>query len=108
MSTGIHELTDAEIAGYMNWRGPGAYTQHSMRRVKAAVAEAVRREREACAALCDEMHEHYSAYKDTALLNGDVELSNAASGEPRACEFLAKTIRARSTAQSVDSPPLSL
>ncbi|UCV00277.1 hypothetical protein [Acidovorax radicis] len=54
------------------------------------------KEREACAQVCDEMRSHYSDYKDTALLNGDVELSNAASGEPRACEFLAKAMRARS------------
>ena len=52
-------------------------------------------EREECAKLCDEMRDHWSDYKDTALLNGDVALSNAASGEPRAAEFLAKAIRAR-------------
>ena len=50
-------------------------------------------EREACAKLCDEMQEHYASLKDAALLNGDVELSNASSGEPRACEYLAGTIR---------------
>lgn len=58
--------------------------------------EAVRQEREACLTICAELHEHYSGYKDTALLNGDVELSNAASGEPRACEAIAAAIRARS------------
>ena len=52
-------------------------------------------EREACATICDEMREFYNAYKDTALLNGDIDLSNAASGEPRACEYLASAIRAR-------------
>lgn len=52
-------------------------------------------EREACAKVCEEMHDHYSALKDTALLNGDVDLSNASSGEPRACEFLATAIRQR-------------
>ena len=57
--------------------------------------QAIEAEREACAQVCDEMHEHYSALKDTALLNGDVDLSNASSGEPRACEFLAAAIRAR-------------
>lgn len=40
-------MTEAEIAGYMGWRGPGAYTQHQMRKVKTVVAEALRREREA-------------------------------------------------------------
>lgn len=46
-------LTDAEIAGYMGWRGPGAYTEHKMRKVKAAIAEAVARECEAKPALLD-------------------------------------------------------
>lgn len=36
-------MTDAEIAGYMNWRGPGAYTAHAMKRVRAAITEAERR-----------------------------------------------------------------
>ena len=40
-------MTEAEIAGYMGWRGPGAYTQHQMKKIKAIVAEAQRREREA-------------------------------------------------------------
>ena len=40
-------LTDAEIAGMMNWKGPGAYTTGAMRKVKAIVEEAARRERAA-------------------------------------------------------------
>jgi hypothetical protein len=47
-------LTEAEIAGYMNWRGPGAYTAATMKRVQAAIAEAVRREREAILDAIDE------------------------------------------------------
>lgn len=42
-------MTEAEIAGYMGWRGPGAYTQHQMRKIKEIVEEVQRREREACA-----------------------------------------------------------
>lgn len=38
-------ITDAEIAGIMNWRGPGAYTAGAMRKVRALVNEVVRRER---------------------------------------------------------------
>lgn len=45
-------LTSAEIAGFMTWRGPGAYTVHAERRIRKLVAEAVRRERAACVALC--------------------------------------------------------
>ena len=52
-------LSGAEIAGFMNWRGPGAYTAHAGRRVVRLIAEAVRREREACAQVCeDDDHEH--------------------------------------------------
>jgi hypothetical protein len=52
-------------------------------------------EREQCAKVCDELGEYWAGYKDTALLNGDIALSNAASGEPRAAEAIAKAIRAR-------------
>jgi len=50
-------LSGAEIAGFMNWRGPGAYTAHAERRVVRLIAEAVKREREACAKVCEGMHE---------------------------------------------------
>ena len=46
-------LSGGEIAGFMNWRGPGAYTAHAERRVVRLIAEAVRREREACAKVCE-------------------------------------------------------
>ena len=46
-------MTDAEIAGYMGWRGPGAYTQHTLRKIREIVGEAQRREREACALLLE-------------------------------------------------------
>jgi hypothetical protein len=43
----VSVLSDAEIAGMMNWKGPGAYTAGAMRKVKAIAEEAARREREA-------------------------------------------------------------
>jgi hypothetical protein len=49
---------------------------------------------ELAAQLCDEYGDLAAAEKDSALLVGKVELSNAMSGEPRAAEFLAKAIRA--------------
>lgn len=58
---------------------------------------------EEAARICDEMEQHYSDYKDTALLNGDVDLSNAASGEPRACRFIAERIRALKSTSSAAS-----
>lgn len=72
--------------------------QAEIAQLQARVAEleaALAAEREACASICDEMAEHWSAYKDSALLNGDVELSNTASGEPRAAAALASLIRGR-------------
>jgi hypothetical protein len=54
-------------------------------------------ERDRCLAICAEMEQHWSDYKDTALLNGDVDLSNAASGEPRAARAIADLIRKEPT-----------
>lgn len=46
-------LSTSEIAGFMNWRGPGAYTIHAEHRLIDLIAAAVKREREACAKVCD-------------------------------------------------------
>jgi hypothetical protein len=92
-------MTDAEIAGIMGWRGPGAYTEASLRKIKRIIERVRADEREACAMICDELEQHWSDYKDTALLNGDVELSNAASGEPRAARSIAAAIRNRAASQ---------
>ena len=61
----------------------------------ARMMTSAEREREACAAICDELESFWSAEKDVALLNGDVALSNASSGEPRAARAIAQAIRAR-------------
>lgn len=86
------DLTDPDLGEWMIDYG---YSKEAIKKFAALVAAA---EREACAKVCEEMHDHYSALKDTALLNGDVDLSNASSGEPRACEFLAAAIRQRGAA----------
>lgn len=52
-------------------------------------------ERQAIADLCDELEHHWSDYKDAALLNDDVALSNAASGEPRAARAIKEAVLAR-------------
>ena len=52
-------------------------------------------ERQAVADICDELEQHWSEYKDAALLNGDVGLSNAASGEPRAARAIKAAVLAR-------------
>jgi len=38
-------ITDAEIAGYMGWRGPGAYTEASLRKIRQIVDHVLRAER---------------------------------------------------------------
>ena len=61
--------------------------------VRGLMLAATALERKATLAIIAELREHFSDYKDTALLNGDVDLSNAASGEPRACDAIAAAIR---------------
>ena len=39
-------ITDAEISGYMGWRGPGAYTAHKLRKIRQIIAEAEKRTKE--------------------------------------------------------------
>lgn len=50
-------ISEAEIAGFMNWRGPGAYSQGPMNRIKKIVQEVAKRaavaEREECAKVCE-------------------------------------------------------
>lgn len=48
-------MTEAEIAGYMGWRGPGAYTDHLMRRIRVLVVEVQKRERRAVLDTVDEL-----------------------------------------------------
>lgn len=59
-----------------------------------------KKEREALKSICEELEQHYSDYAVTALLNGDVDLSNAASGEPRACRAILDAIRSRGEKES--------
>jgi hypothetical protein len=66
------------------------------------IAEAVR---EAAAEKCDEYREITAAEKDSALLVGKVDLSNAMSGEPRAAEFLASAIRSLDVDAIIASVP---
>jgi hypothetical protein len=48
-------MNDAEIAGYMDWRGPGAYTERQLRRIRSIVEEVQRRDRERIAAMVEQM-----------------------------------------------------
>jgi hypothetical protein len=82
------------MAREAGWTGPEENVDYTnMLRHFAALVAA--HEREECAKVCDELGAYWAGYKDTALLNGDIALSNAASGEPRAAEAIAKSIRAR-------------
>jgi len=38
-------ITDAEISGYMGWRGPGAYTEASLRKIREIIDHVLRAER---------------------------------------------------------------
>lgn len=60
-------LSSAEIGGFMNWRGPGAYTAHAERRLRKAIAEAVRREREACANIAEDYNGKRGEHDGTAI-----------------------------------------
>ena len=73
----------------------GPEREQTIDRLQRLVGRAAAAEREECAAICDELESFWSAEKDVALLNGDVALSNASSGEPRAARAIAQAIRAR-------------
>lgn len=89
-------LLMAAYSGINTYKGSiEGYEENLLEFANRIAAKAAAEENEACALICDEMQLHYRAYADTALLNGNVELSIASSGEPRACEFIANTIRAR-------------
>jgi hypothetical protein len=89
-------MTEAEIAGYMNWRGPGAYTAATMKRVQAAIAEAVRREREACALMFEKEASEWEAHGNKTHERNDVIMSQARCDELR---DMAEAIRQRSNAE---------
>lgn len=76
----------------------GQSREQTIDRLQRLVGRAAAAEREACAAICDELESFWATEKDVALLNGDVALSNATSGEPRAARAIAKAIRARGNA----------
>lgn len=95
MKASFGKTTDGKYAPNVNALGSSIPVEW----LEAAFNEVERRTIEKCAQVCDEMLVHYTDYKDTALLNGDIDLSNAASGEPRACEFLAEAIRALANQQ---------
>lgn len=83
-------MTDAEIAGYMDWRGPGAYTKHQMKRIHRIIEEVQRRERESWPSEMEAMErqvniltdalaaeqERCLARADIALLGADIGLRN--------------------------------
>ena len=92
-------MTDAEIAGHMNWRGPGAYTAHHMKRIKRIIEEVQSREREACAKMCDEIAiDMWNLYKGRPPYKGDEEgrASDFTQGRSAGADDCAEAIRKRS------------
>ena len=83
-------MTDAEIAGYMDWRGPGAYTERQLVRIRRIVEEVQRRERASWPVEMEAMErqvniltdalaaeqERCLARADIALLGADIGLRN--------------------------------
>ena len=47
-------LTDKEIAAYMDWRQDNEYPLRKLRMVKAAIEEAILRERNSCANVAEQ------------------------------------------------------
>ena len=93
-------MTDAEIEGYMNWRGPGAYTAHAMKRIKRIIEEVKSRERESCAKLCDEIAiDMWNLYKGRPPYKGDEEgrASDFTQGRSAGADDCAAAIRKRSS-----------
>ena len=76
-------MTDAEIAGIMGWRGPGAYTEASMRKVRLCIEQARQEEREACAGVVKNFRDNIRT------------LSASASVAVEVCDTLESAIRAR-------------
>lgn len=86
MSTEI--ISDAEIAGFMGWRGPGAYTQQNMKRIKLIIEEVVRRVREATVkdSLTTDMGERIADIlvgDHIALMNENAELRKTLAKYPK-------------------------
>lgn len=89
-------MTDAEIAGYMNWRGPGAYTAHHMKRIKRIIEEVQKRQREDCAKKCDEIAiDMWNLYKGRPPYKGDEEgrASDFTQGQSAGADSCAEAIR---------------
>ena len=89
-------LSSAEIAGFMNWRGPGAYTVHAERRIRRLVAEAVQREREACAKTCDERDQAERAKAKSAREIKNIAAAHDYELNADQAMLMAQDIRARS------------
>ena len=65
-------MNDAEIAGYMGWRGPGAYTQHTMKKIRQIVSEVQRREKERCIKACEDIeNDKWALYKGREPYKGN-------------------------------------
>ena len=82
-----------ENFGLGDWTDHIGYSADQMREyARAYAAQEVAKERERCTTICDELEAIWSALKDSALLNGDVALSNSHAGEPRAARIIKEQI----------------
>jgi hypothetical protein len=84
------ELSADQVLVYAQGWNDCALSGHVPEQVKTRIRAAALRE---VASICDEMEEVGAVYRDAAQLNGDMDLALAASGEPRAYNFLASKLR---------------
>lgn len=80
-------MNQAEIAGYMDWRGPGAYTERQMVKIQRIIQEVQRREREA---MRNEVHSCGPTCANAAC----VAVREAVEPEKKRADALAATVAA--------------
>lgn len=80
-------MDQAEIAGYMDWRGPGAYTERQMVKIQRIIEEVRRREREA---MRNDVHSCGPSCTNAAC----VAVREAVEPEKKRADALAETIAA--------------
>lgn len=80
-------MDQAEIAGYMDWRGPGAYTERQMVKIQRIIQEVRRRER---GAMRHEVHSCGPSCTNAAC----VAVREAVEPEKKRADALAATIAA--------------
>jgi len=77
-------ITDAEIAGFMGWRGPGAYTEASLRKIREIIDHVLRVERATPPSPSTAPEREYDPMTplEAAALVGELERHRALASRP--------------------------